>query len=504
MPSTQASTYDKSIPSVPDGNGSPANAIPFIASEVKDRLETSERKELIRRFAKVEEVPFKIEEQHPLLRQYYKLVAPFLDAKPQVVITPLLPAMACNVGNHAYISAFGNNIYCNIWTIVMGPSSIARKTTCLDRTLPPIHDYDDELEDSYNEEMRQYKKIPEKERGEPPVERCILLPDSTTERFIEILQHNPNGLVVHAEIASFLTKMNKSYNGDFKSDITEWFDTPHKKKHQTMTRSTVIRRPCFSISTATTREWLVEQLNPKDLRSGFMQRFLICNAHQIDEKTINCRILPGKDAVKSVTNWLARLYHGLRQIGTEDYPKEIPLSPAATDLHEKINRRVLHQIFGEYDDTLFSYWSRIFTGYFLRLSLVLTLAEHVDFTHQNGLHPTDCLTDLEVTEATAAYALKLCHYYFQNIRAFLKSETTNAFSADEQKIMNVFYHNAEEIGPGQAIPRTYLRTFAKIRATREFNEALDSLLESGVLLEKRLVPSGSKSGKTSRFYQCTI
>lgn len=486
------------------GNGADPDPDPFIFSELKERLDPVEREELLRRFAEVKETTFDLTDHHPILSHYYTLVAPFLDAKPQVIITPLLSAMAANLGNRLFMTIFGTPIFCNVWTIIMGPSSIARKTTSLERTLPPLHEFDDELESVYEEAMRIYNRTPEEDRGEEPTERCILLPDSTTERFIQILSNNPNGLIVHAEIASFLTKMNKSYNGDFKSDITEWFDTPAKKKHETMTRKVTVRRPCFSISTATTKEWLLEQLNPKDLRSGFMQRFLICNAQEIDEESINCRIASGKTAAQQANEWLAFLYNGLRLMGSEQYPKEVTFSEEAIDLHETVNRSVLRQIFRQYSNVLFSYWSRIYTGYFVRFCMLFTAAEHVEWCREHDVRPGDeAGVDLIVSEQTAAYALKLCRFFFENIKAFLNTEAIESYNPNERKILNVFYEHAEDIGKDRIVPRKSLNLWSGIRKAKDLDEALDNLIELGVLVEK-ILPAKGSAKKPTRLYQLEL
>ena len=467
-----------------------APKIPATVVEIQSRLKQHEREALFQRFGQVSDTPFDIKSQHPVLQEYYEYVKSFIDAKPQTIITSLLAPLASNIGNKAYVVAFGRNVYCNIWTIVMGPSSITRKTTTLEQPLGPLYAYDLQLGMESDAEQATFAKYPDAFKDGPPKERCHIYPSSTTERFIQLLAQNSNGLIWAGEIAAWLSKMGKTYNGDMKFEITEWYDSPEVKRYETMTRKGVLRRPCFSISMATTKEWLTQQLDPKDLHSGFMQRFLLCDSHHVERKDINCRIISGEQDMTKCNIWLEKLYAGLRSLGSEEKPIKLEFTVEALDLHEKINGNVLDQIFQEYNSILFSYWSRVLTGYFIRLCILLTLADHVDLCIKYQDDPAQELRpeNLKITERTAAYALTLCQFYFQNIRAFLQKEgkehTDTKSDQIKKKITNLYYEYAQEAGEERILTRTFIRAKTYTRDTKEFDAAIQDLCEMGVLQQK--------------------
>ena len=474
------------------GNGKDTTQPTLTYQDLEKRLIPYEREELLRRFAHIKDVPFTITEHHPLLQQYFALVAPYINAKPQTILTPFLSACAANIGNKAYVPTYGHRTYCNIWTIIMGPSSITKKSTSIEQAIQPLYDYDAELEQQYADDQTAYNALSTAEQADAatPDRKFILLPEGSTEAFLRVLCDNPTGLIVHQEISSFLSKMNKSYNGDFKQDMMTWFDSPRVKIRVTggnsTTRNTaILKSPAFSVATATTKEGLLAELKDHDFKSGFVQRFLLCNSQDVDRKDINCRIIETETQAQQANNFLAQLYAGLRLIGTVTDPMKVSFSKEALDLHEAANAKALDQIFNDANNLLFSYWSRVFTGYFVRLCILFTLAEFVlqaieteaDWQHavQNAVP-----WDFTVSEKTAAYVIKLCHFYFQNIRAFLQNEASQTFQGNERRIVNVFYDHLAKF-PEKIISRSFLKLKSNIRTTKDFDDALASLAETGVI-----------------------
>ena len=503
-----ADTYDQSheqpsashysnvvtMPVKNSGNGKSHINYPIVASQIEARLGDKEREELHRQFSRRDDIPFNPDEHHPILKKCHDLIAPIVNTKPQTIITPLLPAFACNIGNGAFTTAYGDPVFCNIWTIVMGPSSIARKTTSLNKTLGPLHQIEREY---YEEYKRELKNNPET----PPIRKRIIFPTATAERFGKILSENPNGLLTYNEIASMLKKMGKSYNNDLKSDFVDWFDSPEMKGHETQTYETILDRPCFSISTATTKEWIIDNLEASDLQSGFMQRFLLCNNQDIKREEVNTRIYSGKQSMVEINNYLGTLYNRLRQLSNPKHPLEIILSEEAIDLHDKLNGEVLDQIFAEYNNALFSFWARYFTGYFLRFCILFTLLELAE--RQILWKDYDVTaSDLIVSESTAGYALKLCHYYFQSIRAFLQNEASQTFNSIERKIVDVFHSFKSEAGPERTLPHTFVKVKSSIRKTADFKDAINNLIELGVIQKRSLKKEESK--KMVMYYTLTI
>lgn len=146
----------------------------------------------------------------------------------------------------------------NFWTVIVGPSSIARKSTQL------------------------------------KVARRILLqasPDTMApqggsyEGILERMAKTPVVLFVFDEMRRFFSWMDRKYNVEVKPWLTEIYDWPadmpwdaaragQRGKHGNGDTGIKIKGPGVSVLTATVDDWLSKSVTPDDFAGGFMVRWL--------------------------------------------------------------------------------------------------------------------------------------------------------------------------------------------------------------------------------------
>jgi len=154
------------------------------------------------------------------------------------------------MGNRVRIPAFGYApMYPNLWLVLIAPTGIFYKSTSIGIGV--------RLLTSANEDR--------------------LLPDQfTPEALIQILAEQPAGLLVAHEFAGLLEYIGskREYVAGTKELLTVLFDgTPYKRATK-KSGSFLVKNAAPSILGATTIEWLKDAAGERDLRGGFLARFL--------------------------------------------------------------------------------------------------------------------------------------------------------------------------------------------------------------------------------------
>lgn len=474
----------------------------YCVTELEKVLNPLEQEGIREKLLDMRDPAFDLRKQYPYFYEYCHDLKPVTDAKPQALVTALLPALACNVGNRAYIQAFGAKHFCNIWAVNIARSTIGRKTTSLNMPLKPIHEFEKELHTAYAQKMKDF----EAGRGDQPnPKEYIIYPNATSEAFFDVLQDNPNGLMMFSEIASFLSSMSKSYMADFKATITDFFDTPEIRSRRTRgTGETVVRRPCFSISAATTKDWLLSELNKdsqNDVHSGFLQRFLLCNSYDVDVNALNFEFTKGGDELTAVHQTLAGLFHGLRHVATSAEPVELELSEEAARMFSAVNKAIFTELVNKGNETLLSYAGRIFTGYFLRFCILFTLCDHVfDCLAEERAFDVFNTGETVVNSKNAEYALALCEYYFRCAQAFILGEVEKTEEArHEKQIVRIMMRHYEQTGK-EVISRAILMQRAHLNR-KDLDTALENLIDQGVIVQ---LNEDSRNGKGKIYYRIVV
>ncbi|MDD2297912.1 MAG: DUF3987 domain-containing protein, partial [Sphaerochaetaceae bacterium] len=295
----------------------------------------------------------------------------------------LLSSLGAAISTSRWIKWGTRNIYPNIWVMLVGSSTLVRKTTSLNTGL-----YFNLLFDSEHPD-RNYK-LPE---------------DGSLAALLGVLGREKQGVLRHSEVATLLTMMSKGYNVNMKSTFTDFFDVPPTYKIQLKGEGDILlERPIFSMATATTPLWLKKNLSYGDLESGFPARFLYCFK---DKKDISIAIpkTPEETMMREYNQVFAALY-SLK-------PREITLSPSYeekyTSFYNEIESLYENPLL---DDGTKSLIGRLQTDYFIKLTIL------------------ECVLT-NTLEATAVEAERVCYllrFYIAQantiMRIILKTERT--------------------------------------------------------------------------------
>ncbi|MCL6560934.1 MAG: DUF3987 domain-containing protein [Firmicutes bacterium] len=157
-----------------------------------------------------------------------------------------LSCLSVAVGTRCVIN---NRIYGNLWLLLIGPSSVARKTT------------------SINLARLLCRKA-----------NLPIFPDRITpESFYESLASNPEGLFTLSELSGWLGNINRSYARGLKADLTELYDGNYFERMRKTPKGEIIKyaveKPYICLLAASTLEWFEIAVKEEDSAGGFLPRF---------------------------------------------------------------------------------------------------------------------------------------------------------------------------------------------------------------------------------------
>lgn len=195
--------------------------------------------------------------ENGVVADYIEHACSMTDAPNNFQLMGALMALSAVVGKRTYL-CFGNiNLYPNLWTILVAPSSVYRKTTTLDIA-----------RDAISLSHKPHNFYPH---------------DGSPEAFLKMLGKNPQGILMHSEFGRFIALSNKNYMNGSVELLTELYDCPpilEKVLNGEQAGSQIIRveEPCISWFTASTLDWFTKHIENADVMGGFLARFIILPA----------------------------------------------------------------------------------------------------------------------------------------------------------------------------------------------------------------------------------
>lgn len=182
------------------------------------------------------------------MRDYVDFAKTLTDAPTVFHLFSGLTAISSSVRRRACVQGFGGRpLYPNIWTVLVAPSSVYRKTTAINIAR--------DLMDNAN---------------------VSLLPDDfSREMLVEILSREPQGCFVWSEFGSALSQFDKEYMSGIKDMLADMYDCPDSYKRLLKGGEFNVENPCLSILGGTNIDWMLDKKDVKaDLRGGFLARTL--------------------------------------------------------------------------------------------------------------------------------------------------------------------------------------------------------------------------------------
>jgi len=169
------------------------------------------------------------------------------DAPREFLVAGALACLSAAVGRNIRLN---NRIYANLWLVLLGDSSVMRKSTAV-----------------------SLARLVCEEAG------VSTFPDRITpESFYETLSLHPQGLFALGELGGWLGSLSRSYAMGLKQDMAELYDCPAefkriRKDAKGRVRQFRINRPYITILSASTTEWFEEHISENDAGGGFLPRF---------------------------------------------------------------------------------------------------------------------------------------------------------------------------------------------------------------------------------------
>ena len=141
-----------------------------------------------------------------LLAQYAEVFGPTTDAPQQFHTFVCFTVMASTVARKVWIRDGAQQLFLNLFVLLLAPSSLYRKSTCVGHGTDLIRALEDPM--------------PNGDR----VGRILYPQQFTPESFLEILQAQPSGLISIDEFRSFLDGMRRDYNAGMRELFMTLYD----------------------------------------------------------------------------------------------------------------------------------------------------------------------------------------------------------------------------------------------------------------------------------------
>jgi hypothetical protein len=367
-----------------------------------------------------------------LIERYIDVYGPTTDAPIQFHVFVCLTLMGTVLGRRVWLQDGAQPLYLNLFTLLLAPSSLYRKSTTVAHGQDVIRD----LEARADRSTR------------------LLFPNQfTPESFLEILKDQPEGLLVVDEFRSFLDGMKRDYNAGLRELFMSLYDGRgvHRKIRSAEFR---IEHPCVSILGACATSWFVEATKQGEIRSGFYPRLVMVPAWQ---KTMYQARGAAPD--RKARHVLLGNFNSLRQA-----QGEIILPPKLEQLFGEWSIQHQREINGhEYEAELASFYTRI-------ERVTLKLAALIQLADDPGRR--------EIGHLAMADALNLTAWLQAGIRRLFAQEFT--FTKDEQDKQRVL----DRIRKKPGIERRELLRLSHLKVTT-FDPILDTLIQEGSITGTR-------------------
>ncbi|MBW6514517.1 MAG: DUF3987 domain-containing protein [Candidatus Syntrophosphaera sp.] len=415
--------------------------------------------ELLELFGKQSSVPLDSKRLPGWLQDYLMITTRYTDARPGLLLTAFLPFCAVNLGNRVFMTNNGLPIYPNIWSCLIGRSSISRKTTALRFAERSIREYEESLE---NGPLAEYER------------KTLVMNGITVAKLFRYLAENPCRLFLHQELAAWLGEMNKHYNQNYRHEVTKLFDGVNTT-FTNLERTDRVRKPALSVAGATTEGWLYKNLRDgPDQLSGFLQRMIYYVVKNISLDEIDLIYRDDGDLDDGLAFFENNLFRFWR-----DIPGcfQLRLSDQAREFRNAEYEKIYHHYFKKDNEALMSYFSRIYDGYWFKFCILFTLmwkSEEFSTALSRG-NCADFFARERVELSAATQAMYLCGFYMENTRPFLAIMEEEDKLAGERRLLDLLINKY-----GGSAGHTQLMNGAHMKK-REFMDIIENLIERGAV-----------------------
>ena len=365
------------------------------------------------------------------IEKYLSFASGLTDACPEFHLGVALTCLSSCIGSKViYPDYGGDRRWPNLYTLLLGPAGISRKTTCVKMGQRIVNLVEPDL---------------------------IADGIETKEKFLSYLKDQPSILWPIYEFSTVLGGWQRSYADGYKELVTDIFD-PLDKRHRRIlgnkkegTPSTiVIEKAAVNILAASTVDWLKDKLTEGDLRGGLMGRFLIF-----------------PHGIKQVDPGLNPLVDKAKQTALIDYLKSIKNMGNSwveisnvKDTFNKWDKKIQKKITADYNPDTVGFQARV-PSHALKLSVLLCVSESPEPLPKYILTPAQLEKGIMLAEWLMEQMFEIAETGFD------KSKTEGLI----QKMLALSRRNGG-IQRTDALQRMHL-------SAREFDQMIQTIVERG-------------------------
>jgi hypothetical protein len=180
---------------------------------------------------------------------------PLVEAPIQFVYASILSTLSTISGRRSWTPWFGSKkLYCNAYILLIGESTLTRKTTCIGYCR------------GYLEDMCL---------ADPSIDSFIFPSAGSPEGIFEELSRKSQGIFIFSEFSSLTDLLEKKYASDLKGFLTDLYDCGYPQtKTLSGKRKIIVQNYCPNMLAGTALDWLEKASNTQDFKSGWYTRFL--------------------------------------------------------------------------------------------------------------------------------------------------------------------------------------------------------------------------------------
>jgi primase-polymerase (primpol)-like protein len=218
--------------------------------------------------------------------EYLDLATELTDAYPEYHFMTALSLLSTAVDRKIQINVTPTPLFPNIWTLLLGKSTVSRKSTALDigETILGFAEMDE-------------KKLPE---------------DFSPEAFIEELEQNPQSLFMKDEFGEFLAKMDRSYQKGIGALLSRIYDCPRNYSRKLRKNTFNVENAYVTMASACVPKQIARHTSVEDLESGFFPRIVVVwperHKERMDRQNTGQDVY---DQQQRLGEWVGGLYHSI-------------------------------------------------------------------------------------------------------------------------------------------------------------------------------------------------
>ena len=225
---------------------------------------------------------------HTLVDDYIEWATGATDATPQFHQLSIFMAISMLTASGLKLEASYGDLHPNIWGLVVGDSTLTRKTTAMKMVTSMVDEIDSEV---------------------------IIASDGSTEGLLTSMQTRPNQVSVYFrdEVAGFFDSIKrKDYLAGMPEFMAQLYDVPNHIKRRLRKESITAQKPYFIFFGGGIRDKLYSLIDTELILNGFIPRFLI-----VGGETDRTKLRPTGPAQK------------------QDTDKRMKIQKSLTDIHQR-------------------------------------------------------------------------------------------------------------------------------------------------------------------------